>query len=93
MSINAANLVRHELIGLDVKVVKSANPSQLGLSGRVVDETRNMLSIETPGGVRNLPKQDCIFSFLLPSGERVRVEGKLLVARPEDRVRKKLRKW
>jgi len=91
--ITPENIVRHELIGLDVKVVKSANPSQLGLSGRVVDETRNMLSIETPDGIRNLAKQDCIFSFRLPSGDRVRVEGKLLVARPEDRVRKKLRKW
>jgi ribonuclease P protein subunit POP4 len=91
--ITPENIVRHELVGLDVKVVKSTNPSQLGLSGKVIDETRNMLSIETPNGVRNLPKQDCIFSFLLPSGKRVRVNGKLLVARPEDRVRKKLRKW
>ena len=91
--ITPENILRHELVGLYVKVVHSANPSQLGLSGRVVDETRNMLSIETPDGVRNLPKQGCTFSFLLPSGERVRVEGRLLLARPEDRVRKKLRKW
>ena len=87
------NLVRHELVGLEVRVVKSTNPFQEGLSGRVVDETRNMLTIETKAGTRNLAKQDCIFSFRLPSGERVRVDGRLLVSRPEDRVRKKLRKW
>jgi ribonuclease P protein subunit POP4 len=91
--INPSNLVRHELIGLEVRVVESTNPSQVGLSGRVVDESRNILAIETRAGVRNLPKEDCTFSFLLPSGERVRVEGRLLVARPEDRVKKKLRKW
>ncbi len=91
--ITPSNLVRHELIGLEVKVVKSTNPSQAGLSGRVVDESRNILTIETRAGVRNLPKDSCIFSFHLPSGEWVRVEGRLLVARPEDRVKKKLRKW
>jgi ribonuclease P protein subunit POP4 len=91
--ITPKNLVRHELIGLEVRVVKSANPSQAGLSGRVVDESRNILTIETSKGVRNLPKDSCVFSFRLPSGEWVRVEGSLLVARPEDRIKKRLRKW
>ncbi len=91
--ITPENLVRHELIGLEVRIVESTNHSQVGLSGRVVDESRNILSIETARGVKNLPKQDCTFSFHLPSGEWVRVDGKLLVARPEDRIKKKLRKW
>jgi ribonuclease P protein subunit POP4 len=91
--INPKNLVRHELIGLEVRVVESTNPSQAGLSGRVVDESRNILSIDTGKGVKNLPKQDCTFSFHLPSGEWVRVKGSLLVSRPEDRIKKKLRKW
>ncbi len=91
--ITPKNLVRHELVGLDVRVVESTNPSQIGLSGRVVDESRNVLTIETAHGVRNLPKNQCTFSFLLPSGERVRVEGRLLVSHPEDRIKKKLRKW
>ncbi len=91
--ITPENLVRHELIGLDVVVVESSNPSQAGLSGKVIDETRNMLTIETPGGARSLSKQDCTFSFRLPSGRKVRVEGRLLLSRPEDRVRKKLSRW
>lgn len=81
------------MIGLEVKVVESTNPSQVGLSGKVVDESRNILTIETRKGVKNLPKQDCTFSFRIPSGEWVRVDGKLLLARPEDRPKKKLRKW
>ena len=91
--ITPRNLVRHELTGLEVKVVESTNPSQAGLSGKVVDESRNILTIETPKGVRNLPKQDCTFSFHIPSGEWVRVDGRLLLARPEDRIKKKLSKW
>jgi ribonuclease P protein subunit POP4 len=91
--ITPKNLVRHELIGLEVRVVKSTNPSQAGLSGKVIDESRNILTIETGRGARNLPKKDCTFSFRLPPGEWVRVEGSLLVARPEDRIKKRLRKW
>ncbi len=87
------NIVRHELIGLEVKVAESSNKSQTGLSGKVVDESRHTISIETRKGVRILPKDTCVFSFLLPSGERVRVDGKLLVARPEDRIKKKFRTW
>ena len=86
-------LVRHELIGLEARVVESSNPSQAGLSGRVVDETRQTLSIETGKGVKSLAKDQCVFSFRLPSGEKVKVDGKLLVSRPEDRVKKKLRGW
>ena len=86
-------LVRHELIGLEVRVADSSNKSQAGLSGRVVDESRQTLTIETDRGVKTLPKDQCVFSFLLPSGERVRVDGKLLVARPEDRIKKRLRSW
>jgi len=91
--ITPENLVRHELIGLEVRVVWSRNPSQIGISGRVVDETRQMLSIETKRGVKNIAKDQAVFSFHLPSGEWVRVDGKLLVARPEDRIKKKLKRW
>lgn len=91
--IEPKNIVRHELVGLEVRVVDSTNPSQVGLSGRVVDESRNMLSIDTGKAVKSLAKEDCTFSFRLPSGEWLRVKGSLLVARPEDRVKKKHRKW
>jgi ribonuclease P protein subunit POP4 len=91
--ITPENLVRHELVGLEVRIAESRNPSQAGLSGKVVDESRNMLLIETRDGVRSFAKDECAFSFHLPSGEWVRVEGTLLVARPEDRVKKKHRKW
>lgn len=91
--ITPEDLVRHELIGLEVKIVSSANKQLEGLTGRVIDETRNMLKIETKKGEKSLVKEQCIFSFHLPSGEWVKVEGSLLIARPEDRIKKKLRKW
>jgi ribonuclease P protein subunit POP4 len=92
--ITPENLVRHELMGLKAWVHSSTNPDAQGLSGRVVDESRNTLTLETPDGREvSLVKDQCTFSFQIPSGERVRVDGKLLVARPEDRIKKKLPKW
>lgn len=90
--ITPENLVRHELIGLPVKVVESANKANVGLSGKVLDESRQILIIETKKGVKKLAKDTCVFSFKI-GGQWIKVGGKILVARPEDRVKKKFKKW
>ena len=87
------NIVKHEIIGLTVKVEDSKNPSQKGLWGKVIDETRNTLVLETSQGEKTLMKDECVFVFELPEGEHVRVDGKLLAGRSEDRTKKKIRKW
>ncbi len=98
MPVDAKTLVRHELIGLKVKVAESTNKSQVGAEGVVVDESRQTLTIEVEKGKgrkaeRSFAKDQCVFLFILPDGEKVRVDGKVLVARPEDRIKKKFRKW
>lgn len=85
---NAENLVMHELIGLAVRVSRSSDPGKKGIRGTVVDETRNTLVIETRSGRKVLPKTECTFHFTLPGGEVVEVEGRAIVARPEDRTKK-----
>jgi ribonuclease P protein subunit POP4 len=91
--ITAKTLARHELIGLRVEVVSSSNRSQVGAKGVVTDETRQTLTVDTGKAEKNFPKDQCTFKFTLPSGQKVRVDGRLLVARPEDRIKKKLKKW
>ena len=90
--ITPQNLVKHELIGLEARVVECTNKASIGIRGMVVDETRNMLVIESGGKEKRLAKGQCVFSFRL--GEKwVRVDGRLLVARPEDRIKKRHAKW
>jgi ribonuclease P protein subunit POP4 len=93
--VTAKDLVRHELIGLEVEVVRSSNKSQEGAKGVVTDETRQTLTIEVgrSGKEKSFAKDQCIFLFTLPEGGRVRVDGGILVARPEDRIKKRFRKW
>ncbi len=88
MPLRPSNLPRHELIGLEVEVLDSRDPGLRGLRGRVVDETKNMLKIRAGAKVKSIPKSIVYLKFVLPGGEEVRIEGKRLVARPEDRVRK-----
>ncbi len=91
--ITPENLVRHELIGLKVLVEKSTNKLQQGLSGTIVDETRQTLTLRDSAGEKQVLKDQCVFVFSLPSEKKVRVDGKVLVSRPEDRIKKKLRVW
>jgi ribonuclease P protein subunit POP4 len=94
MAITPRNLVRHELIGLEVKIEKSTDPTQKGVKGKVIDETYNTIKIEVKNGKeKTIPKKNSVFIFTLPSGEKVEVEGRLLVGRPEDRIKKKFARW
>lgn len=94
MTIVPQNILRHELIGLDVKIGKSTDPTQKGLKGKVIDETYNTLKIETnKGKERTIPKKNSLFIFTLPNKTKVQVEGKLLISRPEDRIKKKFPRW
>ncbi len=85
-------IIRHELIGLWAKVAKSRNPSYLGLSGKVIDETRNTLIIKDREKKKMIIKEVSVFHFKFPDGTIVEIDGKLLVGRPEDRLKKRLRR-
>jgi ribonuclease P protein subunit POP4 len=90
--ITSQNITAHEWIGLRVKIAKSSDPTLQGLEGVVRDETMNTFTIEANGKLRQVQKQKTIFRAELPT-ENVEVEGSLLRFRPEDRVKKGLRKW
>ncbi len=91
--ITPQNILRHELIGLGVKVVRARSSSARGIRGVVVDETRNMLTINNEKGKVMIPKNIATFRFNLPSGVRVDVDGTRLVAKPENRLKTKVRRW
>ena len=93
MPITPENVVRHELIGLKVKIVKSTDSTHEKITGKVVDETYNTLKIETKEKEKIIPKKNTVFIFTLPNGVKVQVDGSLLVSRPEDRIKKKFAKW
>lgn len=91
--ISPRNILRHELIGLEAGVVSSRNPSHRAVEGFIVDESMKTLVIEQDGESKRIPKRDATFIIKLPSG-LVEVEGAALYGRPQDRVKKKIkRRW
>jgi ribonuclease P protein subunit POP4 len=90
--ITSRNLAAHEWIGLKVKIARTTDPTLQGLEGVVRDETMNTFTIEANGKLLQVQKQKTIFRAELPT-EKVEVDGSLMRFRPEDRVKKGLRKW
>ena len=86
------DILRHELIGLQCKVVYSKNKSQIGIAGRVINETRNTITLITTKKTKKIPKKDTIFQVQL-NKKKVDIKGNFLIAKPEDRIKKKIKKW
>lgn len=87
------NILRHELIGLHLKIVQTRNREIRGIQGLVVDESKNMLTLSKRGRKILIPKTAGIFRFKLANGCLVDVDGTRLVGRPESRLKTKIRRW
>lgn len=86
------NIIRHELIGLQCEIVQSNNKSLVGIRGKIILETMKTLVIKTGIKPKRVQKKNTTFRLDI-NGEKVDVDGSELVARPEDRIKKKIRKW
>jgi len=92
MPISVKNILQHELIGLYVEVVRDSNISNIPLCGRVFDETRNTFLIKKNEVTKRIAKQNAVFRFKLPDGATLDVDGRALIGRPEDRVKRKIKR-
>ena len=70
-------LLKGELIGLNVKILSK------NIEGRIIDETKNMLTIEHKGVKKQMIKNGNVFKF-----KETKIDGKMLVGRPEERIKK-----
>jgi ribonuclease P protein subunit POP4 len=86
------DIIRCEFIGNEAGVSKSSHSGYVGISGRIVDESRNTFTLEYRGERKAVPKGSSTFSFKFPDGTIVEIEGRILVGRPEDRVKKRVRR-
>jgi len=66
MPVTPQTLVRHELIGLAVEVTGATDPTRVGTSGRLVDETQQTVTIATAAGDTQVPKAGTQLRFVLP---------------------------
>jgi len=86
------DVVRYEFIGTEAEVSKSRHPGYVGISGKIIDETRNTFTILYEGKRKILIKDSAVFHFKFSDGTIVEIDGKLLVGRPEDRLKRRVRR-
>ncbi len=86
-------LALRPLIGLSAAVKQTKNPALYKISGIIVDDTHNMLTLFDGLRNRQIPKTSSSFELSLPSGETAEIEGSALLGHPAERLRraKKLR--
>lgn len=95
--ISSKNIFYHELIGLEIKIVDSTDSYLIGLTGKVVDETKKTFLIQTNSSFKEkseklIQKDISVFQFKVPDGTIVEIDGKILLNRPEDRIKKRYKK-
>lgn len=73
---------KDELIGSVIEVVGSKNKTLLGLKGKIIDETKNTITIKN-GKTKKLMKSHVQIKI----NNKI-IEGKSLQKRPEDRIKK-----
>ena len=82
---SAANLTKHEIIGLGVRIDSSTDPTLSGRKGVIVDESRDMLVIESDGREIRVAKETVTLAF---DEYGFMIDGRKIRYRPEDRIKK-----
>ena len=72
-----------DLIGKNVTISESKNKEIVGINGKIIMETKNMIIINTKNGKRSIPKNICQLSN---NGEVIQTDSTKLNKRPHERL-------
>ena len=72
-----------DLIGQDVTVTDSENKEIVGINGKVIMETKNMIILDTKNGKKNIPKDICQLSN---NKGIIQIDSTKLSKRPHERL-------
>ncbi len=87
-----SEIIKDEFVGTTCSIVQSPNAGYLGISGEIIDETKNTFTIVHQGQAKNIIKDVAVFHFGFSDGTVVEIDGKLLTGRPEDRLKKTIKR-
>jgi len=86
------DIIRCEFVGTEVQIAKSSHHGNVGMSGKVVDESRNTFTVLCEGKRKTIVKDSSVFRFEFSDRTVVEINGKLLAGRPEDRLKKTIKR-
>ena len=81
-----ADYLKKELIGLPIEVLEAKNKSLIGIKGTIVDETKNTIKIKNHT-IKKIIKDQVVLKIKFHK-KTIKIDGKLLQKRPEERIKK-----
>jgi len=75
-------MIKQEIIGREIEIIEASNKNLVGLEGKVIWETKNMLVLKLKSKTRHLIKSQIKFKL----GNQV-INGKEMLKKPEDRLK------
>jgi len=80
---NLTTQCEFDLIGQEVTISDSKNNEIIGINGKIIMETKNMIIMNTKNGKRSIPKNICQLSI---NGEVIQIDSTKLNKRPHERL-------
>ena len=80
---NLTTQCEFDLIGQEVTISESKNKEIVGINGKIIMETKNMIIIDTKNGKRSIPKNICQLSN---NGQVIQTDSTKLKKRPHERL-------
>ncbi len=80
------HVLKQGFIGQETEVVSSSNGSLIGIKGKIIDETKKTMLIDTGKEQKRVVKDQITFRI----GNHL-VEGKMVVKHPKERIKMKTR--
>ena len=79
-------VLKAEYIGLLVKIIGAKNKTMIGIEGTIIDETKNMITIATTAGTKQVIKKDAVLQIQYDK-KKINLRGDLINKRPEERIK------
>ena len=80
---NLSTQCEFDLIGQEVTISDSKNNEIIGINGKIIMETKNMIIMNTKNGKRSIPKNICQFSN---NDKIIQIDATKLNKRPHERL-------
>lgn len=81
-------ITKQQLIGEDIEIIDAKNKANIGITGKIINETKNTIEVKTSDSRKKLIKKNIT---ILLKEKKIKINGELLIGRPEERIKKKTR--
>ena len=86
MVVGIKDLIKGELIGLKTEIADSKNKANIGIKGKIIDETKNTIVIQNKNKQKRLFKNNITLKLKL-NGKIIGIKGGLFSGKPKERIK------